>query len=250
MPLGTSQEKASVRTGCKDERSLQDAANLPVIYDPILPIPHDAGRRLQLSFDITPDKRGRRSQILAAIRRLLVERGCAAISVRRIAETSGYSVQTIYNLVGSRNQAIVEAISEYARLVVKMATPRPDDPHAVIGVIDGWLQTIKTMPDFCRTTSMMLLTDSDIWYTFRDLEVECMCDLLAKQQKCGIMKGDVDVKELAEQLITFSSFSCLEWSNRSLPFERLQTRLSSGYASLIADKIEPAYRSAISRHIN
>jgi hypothetical protein len=79
--------------------------------------------------------------ILAAIRCLLVDEGHEGITVRRIAEGSGHAVQTIYNLVGPRDRAITEAISEYSQYVRLTAMASTEDPYALVAMIDHELRS-------------------------------------------------------------------------------------------------------------
>jgi len=215
-----------------------------VPYDPSLPIHHFPGQaRTAVS---RRNQRLRRAQILATIRRLLTEEGFEGVTVRRIAQASGHAVQTIYNLVGPRDRAIVEAISEYTRYVGRTASPRPEDPQAVMGIIDCWLQSVEAAPEFCRQVSLIFFTPArEVFYSFRDRELKGMHGLLSRQQKCGAIRPEVNIRDLAEQLVLFASALCLEWSDRPFPIEQLRRRLYSGYANLLAGAIPTARRIGI-----
>lgn len=207
------------------------------LYDPRLPIMHFPG-----SSDAAPrrNQRLRRARILATIRGLLTDEGIDGITVRRVAQTSGHAVQTIYNLVGPRDQAIAEAISEYTRYVGRTAHPRPEDPHTLIEIIDRWLQSVEAAPEFCRQVSMIFFTRSrNIFYDFRDREFQGMTRLLRQQQKCGAIRPEVNVKDLADQLVQLASGLCIEWSDRPFPLEQLRRRLYSGYANLLSAAVSP-----------
>ena len=214
------------------------------LYDPFRPILHHHGRSPEPSSGSRYNQRSRRSQILATIRRLLTEQGFVGVTVRRIAEASGHAVQTIYSLVGRRDQAIIEAISEYTRYVGRATGPRPDDPYAVLGITNGWLQSIETTPEFCRQVSLIFFTEArGVYYTFRDEQLGRMCRLLAKQQKCGVLRAEINVRDLGEQLVLLASALCLEWSDRPFPLEQLHRRLCSGYENLLAGAVVPSHLS-------
>ena len=172
---------------------------------------------------------------------MMAQEGFEAVTVRRIAESSGHAVQTIYNLVGPRDQAIVEAISEYTRFVGRTARPRAEDPHAVIEIIDRWLQSVEAAPEFCRQVSLIYFGRSRcVFYDFRDGELKGMHRLLVRQQKCGALRPETNLRDLSEQLVLFASGLCLEWSDRPFPIEQLRRRLYSGYANLLAAAVAPA----------
>ena len=223
------------------ETARQDADVPEVIYQPGLPIQPFTGRLQGRAVTSRHNQRQRRSMILATIRRLLAEQGYEGVTVRRVAEQSGHAVQTIYNLVGPRDQAIVEAIGEYTRYVGRSAMPDPEDPNAVVEIIDRWVRSVQCAPEFCRQVSLIFFTPSrHIFYSFRDRELKGMQGLLARQQKCGILRADANTRDLAEQLVLFASALCVEWSDRPFPLDQLHRRLCSGYANLLAGAIGPA----------
>ena len=188
------------------------------MYDPFRPILHHHGRSPEASSGSRYNQRSRRSQILATIRRLLTEHGFVGVTVRRVAEASGHAVQTIYSLVGPRDQAIIEAISEYIRYVGRTTEPRSDDPYAVMGITNGWVQSMETTPEFCRQVSLIFFTEArGVFYTFRDQQLGRMCSLLTRQQKCGVLRGEINVRDLAEQLVLLSTGSVSGMVRPSVP---------------------------------
>ncbi len=211
------------------------------LYDPALPILH-LGKGRPAS---RQNQRLRRAQILGTIRRLLTENGLEGVTVRGIAQASGHAVQTIYNLVGPRDQAIVEAISEYTRYVGHTALPDPEDPNAVVEIIDRWLQSIEAAPDFCRQVCLIFFTPSrGIFYHFRDKQLKAMQGLLSRQQRCGILRPDANIGDLSEQLVLFASAACVDWSDRPFPLEKLHGRICSGFANLLDGARNPAVAPA------
>jgi hypothetical protein len=74
-----------------------------------------------------------------------------------------------------------------------------------------------------------------------------MFNLLTKQQKCGVLKADVNVRDLSEQLVVLSTGLCLEWSDRPFPLEHLHRRLYSGYRSLLGAAIDPDFVASMDR---
>ena len=82
------------------------------IIDPYEPLAVNAGK-IQAGVNRL-NQRERRARILASTRKLIGERGSGDITVREIALISDVSPQTLYNLVGPRDQAIVDALNEYS----------------------------------------------------------------------------------------------------------------------------------------
>jgi AcrR family transcriptional regulator len=181
--------------------------------------------------------------ILAAIRRLLLDEGHEGITVRRIAECSGHAVQTIYNLVGPRDLAITEAVTEYSQYVCLTATPNPADPNAAAGMIDRELQSIEIHPEFCRNVCKIYFTDSrGIFYDFRTRQTKMLYSFLLQQQKSGIIRPGVDTRSMAENFMLFMGAIFVEWSDSSIPLDQLKQRLYAGYFSIMAEAIVPSAR--------
>jgi AcrR family transcriptional regulator len=207
-------------------------------FDPFMPITTRAGGVELASLDTGVAQRIRRSQIFATIRHHLTERGLKGVTVRGVTEACGHAVQTFYNLVGPRDRAIIDAVSEYTRFVGRAARIQPDDPHALMKIINRWLESIVSQPEFCRQVSLIFFTDQrSIYYEFRDGQLYCMARLMADQQRAGVVRGDVNVRDLAEQLVLLSSALCLEWSDRPFPIEQLHFRLRAGFESLLASQL-------------
>jgi AcrR family transcriptional regulator len=220
--------------------------NLPAMavagVDPTRLVPRPGGH---VAGAAAPGKsqRNRRSTILAAIRRLLIEEGYEGVTVRRIAECSGHAVQTIYNLVGPRDFAITEAVGEYSQYVLLTAATDPSDPYASAAMIDQELKSIELSPEFCRAVCKIYFTESrNIFYDIRARQLKVLHQFLAEQQKAGVIQPGIDTRGLAEHLMLLISSLCIEWSDRSFPFEQLQRRLYAGYSSLMAEAIVPSMR--------
>ncbi|MCB2077275.1 MAG: TetR/AcrR family transcriptional regulator [Novosphingobium sp.] len=208
-------------------------------FRPVLPVLPNASGGTSLS---RQSQRQRRSAILATIRQLLTEDGYEGITVRRIAEMSGRAVQTIYNLVGPRDLAIVEAISDYTISLSRLAPANLDDPDAVLKTIAWQDKSVMAAPEFCRQVCRIYFTpDRHIFYDFRDRQVRNVHALLVKQQRNGILRSDVVCRDLAEQLTLFASALYVDWADRPFELERLSQRLASGYAYMLGGALNPRF---------
>lgn len=210
------------------------------IYDPSTPIMLSRRGCAEVAAISRRNQRLRRAHILATVRQLLTEGGYENVTMRKVADVSGHAVQTIYNLVGPRDHAIVEAVEEYTRFVGRTANVNREDPNAVVEIIACWLQSIAANPQFCRQVSLIALTESrHIFYTFRDRQLKSMQNLLQHQQRCGVLRADTDTRELGELLVLLASALCIEWSDQDCSFETLRRRLYSGCGKLLANAFAP-----------
>lgn len=219
------------------------------LFDPFLPIAPGAGKQGALVGGARRSQRVRRSEILATIRRLLTEVGCQELTVRGIADGSGYAIQTVYNLVGPRNQAIAEAINEYSIFVGRMATPALENPLALPAITNMWVDVQAIRPEFTRQCNLIFFGPARIiYYRFRDRQLRGMIKLLRQQQKSGVLKESVDAAALAELLVFFSTSMWLEWADRPFPLESLREKLNHGFYSLLGDKLTSEHRELVLSH--
>jgi len=220
-----------------------------LMYDPFNPVSQERSRLAQ-GHGVRRSQRARKSVILATIRRILTEGGCDSVTVRRVAESSGYAVQTIYNLVGPRDEAITEAISEYSLFVGRTVSPQAEDPNALFNIIDSWTASAERMPEFCRQSNLIFFSNSrHIYYEFRDRQLNGLRNLLVRQRSSGVIRADIDTRDLAEQLTLLSSGLWLEWSDRPFPLEQLKRRLSAAWANLLSDKFTPKYQPLVAARL-
>lgn len=188
------------------------------------------------------NQRQRRSVILAAIRRLLIEDGYKGVTLRRIAAVSGHVVQTVYNLVGPRDLAIVEAISDYTIYVGGLFPQDPEDPAALIKSIEWQAGSVLRAPEFTRQVCLIHFTDDrHIFYDYREKQTRNVHSLLARQKRSGVLRRDVDCRDLARDLMMLSGSIFIDWADRAFPDEELLPRLKSGYGNILAGAISPRF---------
>ncbi len=166
--------------------------------------------------------------------------------MRGIAETSGYAVQTVYNLVGPRDEAISAAISEYSIFVGRTASPDDNDPCAIPAIAERWMEAIALNPEFVRQSNILFFTASrHIYYRFRDRQIRGLYNLLRRQKTCGIIRDEVDLHMLAERLGLFASAMCIDWADRPFPLDVLRKKLCGGLADMLLESIAPAHREPL-----
>lgn len=237
------QEMGSRAPSADDGCGKLDVRKSNVLLDPRLPVLPMAGTQSVGEKSIPrQNQRQRRSLILAAIRQLLIEEGYKGVTVRRVAELSGYVVQTVYNLVGPRDYAIVEAIADYTSHIGRLAPVVLEDPAAVIKIIEWQGHSVMQMPEFTRQVCLIYFTEGrHIFYQYRERQVRNVQSILAKQKRMGVLRRDVNCRDLARELMYYSSIVFIEWADLSLPMNELVSRIRSGYTHLLAGSISPRF---------
>jgi AcrR family transcriptional regulator len=168
-------------------------------------------------------------------RQIIGEQGCEQVTVREIARKSGLALQTIYNLVGPRDRAILDAISEYSLFVGRMAA-RDERGPSILRNVEMWIAAAEDCPDFARRGNLIVLSDSrNIYYRFRDIQIRGVAKLLRQQQGSGHAFYQTPPRQLAEQLVFYSMAWWMEWADRPFPLPLLREKLLAGLAKLLRD---------------
>jgi AcrR family transcriptional regulator len=210
-----------------------EAADLGRRFDPYAPLPVSVGKPHEPSSGARYNQRARRARILAATRRLLGEQGCEEVTVREIARTSGFALQTIYNLVGPRDRAITDAISEYSLFVGRTAA-RSEGGPSLTGVIDMWIVAAEACPEFARQCNLIMFTPSrHIYYHFRDIQIRGIAKLLRNQQAQGRLFLKTSPRQVAEEVVYFATAMWIDWADRQYPLAVLREKLSSALPKLL-----------------
>ena len=204
-------------------------------FDPFKPLPLGAGKPYRLQKGTRVNQRLRRAEIRAVTRRLLAETGVNGVTVRGIAKESGFALQTVYNLVGPRDQAIMEAISEYS-LYVGRVVSSDALPPSITKVADTWITAAEAAPEFARQCHLIFFTPArDIYYRFRDIQIRGMAKLLRNQKASGVMYFHCHPRVLAEQLVFFASSIWLDWADGGYPLSTMREKLIPGLVKLSRD---------------
>lgn len=205
------------------------------LFDPYRPLPPKADPASFGQGGARQKQRARRARILAVTRQIIGEQGCDEVTVREIARKSGFALQTIYNLVGPRDRAIIDAISEYSLFVGRTAAQNEKGP-SILRNVEMWIAAAEDCPDFARRCNLIILSDSrNIYYRFRDIQIRGVANLLRQQQASGTAFYRTPPRQLAEQLVLYSMALWMEWADRPFPLPVLREKLLAGLAKLLRD---------------
>lgn len=93
-----------------------------------------------------------RTHLLAAAKRLFVERGFGATSLRDIAAEAGYTQGAFYSNFASKEELFVELMRERSKTQVTDIARALGDPsasaEAILNALDLWAQTLDAEPEW------------------------------------------------------------------------------------------------------
>lgn len=93
-----------------------------------------------------------RAHLLAAAKRLFVERGFGATSLRDIAAEAGYTQGAFYSNFASKEELFVELMQERSRTQVTDIARTLSDPSSsaddILNALEVWAQTLDAEPEW------------------------------------------------------------------------------------------------------
>ena len=188
----------------------------------------------------SPRQQDRRKRILKATAAHLVKHGLETISMQGIAQDSGVSVKTLYNLFGSRDELLLKAGTrelsnlESSDTILRVEEGLPRLLAYVVATMDDFVAAPKYAHAIISTLAKADLTldlaDHHMGVVRRYAEASL---LIAKDQ--GELRADVDTAKLARHISADQWGAVLLWVKGLLPVEDLPDHVAfSHYATLLA----------------
>lgn len=109
-------------------------------------------------------QRRRRADILCNTRRMLAAEGYKSVSLREIADRSAVSVQTVYNLVGSRTTLLADAVVGHIAANARAGFERKAYPNAILALSDAYWESAMCYPQYTRNVTMTYFPPDRILY--------------------------------------------------------------------------------------
>jgi len=161
----------------------------------------------------------RRQQILQAARVLLSEGGLRALSMRKLADEASLSVNTLYNLWGTREE-IMRALTLDARDRMTAALPietSPEDPLAYCRLlVEATIQELCRQHDFYRPMMLAWLEVEIAGQPSPSEPMEHAIDILSQiiraARKSGVIECPMKPEQIAWQIQHGIQFASIQWA--------------------------------------
>lgn len=161
----------------------------------------------------------RRQQILQAARVLLSRGGLAALSMRKLAEEASLSVNTLYNLWGTREE-ILRALTLDARDRMEASLPMDDSPGDPVDYCRSLVRA--TVRETCRQHELfrpMTLAWLEGEIAGHPSPVEPMAhailvlgQVIRKAHTRGFLEGPLKPEQVAWQIHHGAQFASIQWA--------------------------------------
>lgn len=154
-----------------------------------------------------------RAQILACARKLLAERGIDSFSVRKVADKSNVTAQTVYNCFGPKRDLLFSAISDYISMIFSDEKLQASSPTVLMDLSDSYFLAAHLVPDFMRQMLSVLYASQDALVTqmqifSRGLRNEIIGRMLAD----GFLRDCADATALGDAICRNNTLALFDWS--------------------------------------
>ena len=192
----------------------------------------------------------RRQQILQATRTLLSRGGIGALSMRKIAEEADLSVNTLYNLWGTREE-ILRALTLDARDRMKATlsiNPSPEDPIEYCRtLVQHAIRETCRQHDFFRPMTLAWL-EGEIAGRRSPVEpmehsIEILTGILETARQRGLLAEPVNCMQVAWQIEHGSQFASVQWALGRIDDAHFEARalygLNLAFLGIVRDELRP-----------
>jgi AcrR family transcriptional regulator len=189
----------------------------------------------------------RRERILHEARKKLAEGGFDALNLRDLAEVSGITVPTIYNLIGNKAAVLKALVMGYFadyEVSLEKQLPCPTE-HLPVIMISTFTEMIALDEDYHRATAlaserMESESDEHSDYGFKRAPLRKFAGRLCRDaREDGLLRGDIDSELLVEQMISSHQIAFRDWAHHAISLEQLGKQSLAGfYIALAADAVD------------
>lgn len=189
----------------------------------------------------------RRERILDQARKMLAEGGFDALNLRCLAEVSGITVPTIYNLIGNKAEVlkalVMGAFADFeTSLESKLPCPTEQLPALMMSTFADLITRDEGYYRATALASERLENESDEHsdYGFKRAPLRKYAGkLCCDARKEGRLRGEIDSELLVEQMIRNHQIAFRDWAHHVISLEELRKQSLCGfYIALAADAVD------------
>jgi len=211
------------------------------------------GRELNPSgkYSLRQRQKKLRSKIFRGVRVLIAEKGYFSFSMKELADECETTRQTIYNLVGDRENLIKAAQSEHLKALILIASKQNNYPNLFLEFANvAWRNSVINS---VYVKEVMLTHHLNKAISVRDLHEISFKPLyleLLAMEKAGKLRKGVDVKLVAEHVHYLIISITLRWVRGEINDSELRCQLLSGTGFFLLGVMRPSHQEKVERFIN
>ncbi|MET0986291.1 MAG: TetR/AcrR family transcriptional regulator [Steroidobacteraceae bacterium] len=225
-----------------------DAVLLKLIPDPCQVWSGAVGVRKR-PHERSASQRLRRAQIFAETRRLITQSAPQNVQIQEVAAVAGVAIQTIYNLIGNRNELLLGAVEEWGCHVAEAARESArvnawNPTYCAFGMF--WAAAFE----YSKYVVGAAWVTNQTWEHRRRVYVfgaqQILPDLQLLHAK-GEIRSGVDRVSLAHQLSLVANSSLCEWITHPYDERNFQRALVNGPGLMLSAALQGKALDALER---
>lgn len=201
----------------------------------------------------TQNMEKRRERILQQARKMLADGGFDALNLRELAEESGITVPTIYNLIGNKAEVLKAMVmGTFADFEALLADKPPRSTAQLPALL---MRTFATMiaedEGYYRAAALaseQLENESGERsnYGFKRAPLRKFAGQLCREAaREGLLKGAIDSAQLVEQMIGNHQIAFRDWAHHVITLDELVKQSLRGFYIVLAADAEDDYRETL-----
>lgn len=198
----------------------------------------------------------RRQRILEAARRLVEETGPESLKMRVLAKRAGFSVTTLYNLFGNKDDILVALLEQALYTVFPLLeAERSTEPYSAIQeLMAGPVRYLLDNSRILRPILALLYytperrADPDTIAIYGEI-IDTIAGFIAAAQKEGFLIHTLSPRLLAAELFHSYRLTLEDWSCREIDDEALSVRMQVTTLLLLLSAATDQSRESLSRRL-
>jgi AcrR family transcriptional regulator len=180
-------------------------------------------------------QRMRRARILASARTLIASGGIESVKIRALSELSDLSIQTIYNLVGNREDVIEAAVVEHVSTVTRNSKGVTEGyPNIFLALSDTLWANLSVNSDYYRGATLGCSHKNfQLYKNVRKRGAVGLQRLLYRYYGGLAQRRRVDLATLSADITVLVGAIALEWAEGLIPEDHVRYRLACAYGRFI-----------------
>jgi AcrR family transcriptional regulator len=191
-------------------------------------------------------QRQREAEILRQARILVGQSGHSAFSIRKVADNCGLAPQTVYNLVGDREQLLEAAIGQHVSAMIAAARLLEGPPTFFLAFAEVlWGHALKN-PTYVKTVTRGQLGIRSIpARSVKAILTGAFQSELAQLANSGALRKNVDIVFLAERMLSLLLTTAIGWVEAGRDTTALRQQLVAGLGLLLLGAMKASARGPI-----
>lgn len=197
--------------------------------------------------------RTRRANILAKARQLIAEETYDHVVMRKIAERSGVSIPTIYNLIGGRDEVLLLATQEamHAQFMFALARAEQERINPVLALVDTFWMCLACDPAYSSQVMRCIINQGNENKTgghiLEEVQARIRIWLEAMRANRNFRYAGVSAQSLAEFITRQIAAAVVFWMENGTKSAELRRNLAQGTGLLLLGALSHEAATGVTR---